>query len=400
MNGKRQHKRSGFTLVEILTVIVIIGILAGLAIPAITGALRVGRQAAIRAEVEGLAQGVEAYKLKYGDYPPDFSSWALVQRHYRKIFPDIATSELTLLYRMCDTVADNDPAQIDSVTDPYNPAGMDRGEALMWALGGFSSDPQLPFTGSGGPLTLIPTVPPTTPGVAVNPVFWQYNSERDNTLIDIELDRLTLKTPDPAMPLAYTNRVSSNDDVAPNLTDPFPVLAENEDGSPYVYFDSRTYGFDASGTGAGLMNGFATVTSGQVDACRPVFTNRINANLAPPSTTGSTYGTVANALNAWEWINPKTFQILSPGLDGRFGVVADLDGGTDPTNSAPVYWQYPTGKLLAALPGADNPNALLVPNVDRYGLDVLFAGTPLALEIFEKDNITNFTESTFEDDVE
>jgi len=398
-----KRRARGFTLVELLTVIVIIGILAGIAIPAITAALRSGRKAGIRTEVEGLTQAVEAYKLKYGDYPPDFVSWPVVQTHYRKIFPDIALSELVLLFRLCDNTIDTDNMKqtgpsIHPLT-AYSPSAMDRGEVLVWSLGGFSSDPQLPFTGTGGPLALMPTAStsPTTPH-AYNPAVWQYNTDRDNSFLEDEIGGLTLTTIDTSVPISFANRVQSDDDVvsATNFIDVFPVYKNLEEGSPYVYFDSRTYRFDVGG---GVLNGFATVLDGEVDVVRPVLDNRVNANLPLPGAAG--YGSRANSLAAWQFMNPKTFQILSPGIDGRFGMVADIDGhATGPSNSDPVYWQYNTGKLLRASATATGPQVMVVPDVDKYALDALFSfSDPAVVNAFEKDNTASFTKSNFEDDL-
>ena len=60
----------GFTLVELLVVIVILAILIALLLPAINGALRTARNAAVGGEINQLAQALASFKAKYGDYPP------------------------------------------------------------------------------------------------------------------------------------------------------------------------------------------------------------------------------------------------------------------------------------------------------------------------------------------
>ena len=64
------RRKNGFTLVEMLVVIAIIAILAALITPAVAGALWSARQTKIKVELDQLASGMEAFKAKYGSYPP------------------------------------------------------------------------------------------------------------------------------------------------------------------------------------------------------------------------------------------------------------------------------------------------------------------------------------------
>ena len=63
------RKASGFTLIELLVVIAIIAILAGLAFPAVQGALNSGRKAQARNDVHQLAAAIKAFQLEYGRLP-------------------------------------------------------------------------------------------------------------------------------------------------------------------------------------------------------------------------------------------------------------------------------------------------------------------------------------------
>jgi len=68
MTPFRKHSR-GFTLIELLVVITIIGILAGLAFPAIAGALRAAKKAEASAMVNQLRVSLTAYQTEYGNWP-------------------------------------------------------------------------------------------------------------------------------------------------------------------------------------------------------------------------------------------------------------------------------------------------------------------------------------------
>src|SRR5258708_2278346 len=62
--------RTGFTLVEMMVVVVIIAILAGLILPAIQAARIRANEARVVSEISGLASGIAAFKAKYGVEPP------------------------------------------------------------------------------------------------------------------------------------------------------------------------------------------------------------------------------------------------------------------------------------------------------------------------------------------
>ena len=59
----------GFTLIELMVVIVILGILAGLIIPRIMGRPDEARSAKARLQIESLETALKLYKLDNGSYP-------------------------------------------------------------------------------------------------------------------------------------------------------------------------------------------------------------------------------------------------------------------------------------------------------------------------------------------
>lgn len=69
MVSLKQKRQSGFTIVELLIVIVIIGILAGLVVTQILGATAKARDTERKTDLDQIANQLEAYYAKNGFYP-------------------------------------------------------------------------------------------------------------------------------------------------------------------------------------------------------------------------------------------------------------------------------------------------------------------------------------------
>ena len=248
----RDHqKHSGFTLVELLVVIAIIGVLMSIALPAINMVRRRALVTRVAAEVTQMASAIEAYRERHGDYPPDFGDKTIVERHIRKVWPRINQAEMATVWPIFWKYPTNDANQ---------ESNLDAAEAIVFWLGGFSSDPRRPFTGSDGPLVLI------SGNVRLS-------ETRNKGVFEFDESRLTMQT------APGGGRISTDGD-----GDPFPIYMPKRLTKAYVYFDSRTY---------------PAWTANPAAQLRPYLSDR--------PTTNNPY------------INRDTFQIISAGLDNSYG---------------------------------------------------------------------------------
>ena len=63
-------RKSGFTLVEILIVVIILGILAAIVIPQFTNASQDARESSLRSQLQSMRSQIALYKLQHRDEPP------------------------------------------------------------------------------------------------------------------------------------------------------------------------------------------------------------------------------------------------------------------------------------------------------------------------------------------
>jgi len=67
--GKEKRRQGGFTLIEILIVVLIIGLLASFVAPNLIGRYERSKEEIAKAQVEMLSSGVLSFKLDLGRYP-------------------------------------------------------------------------------------------------------------------------------------------------------------------------------------------------------------------------------------------------------------------------------------------------------------------------------------------
>lgn len=285
----RVRARRAFTLVELLTVIVIIGILAGLITAAAVRGRTRARVVAIKSEITQLAMACEAYKEKYGEYPPDLTDLVALDRHLKRAFPRYQGDVARFLNSVAAAYGINSPNW-----EQLGPAS-----ALVIFLGGI-------------PEQLGSTRPAGFHADPRDPFKW--GEPRTNPFFEFDVARLTIADPSSPNTLLCQYR---------------PAGAAT--AAPYVYFKSRRLGLPANQpqfqydeyavVGAnGVVHPLSYPLLGSSPApfgyCVPYLEFHPTAAVATPLDPAQQ---LVNGVNPRQWPEAGKFQIISAGLDGQFG---------------------------------------------------------------------------------
>jgi len=296
-------RRAGFTLVEIMVVMVIIGLLAAILVPVLGGVLRRTNEAAVKVEIGSLGSALADFKAKFGSDPPDHihlhelaAGWTADAESRAKILRIWPRFNFTLARDMDGRngkTADPDLDQIPGIT-------LSGSECLVFFLGGmpaldangnffmtgFSRNPTDPFQPRAG------------------------DESRDGPFFDFPSARLT----DIDVGLTGTALGAASDR--------FPEFIDSlsNQNAPYLYLSSSGgRGYDDH-AGCIFFHPHPTAPS------NPAFLNRDSA-----------YRQTAGG----PWWNAKSFQIISPG----FGPHENAAGQFCPYGISEVYDPEDTSAL-------------------------------------------------------
>jgi general secretion pathway protein G len=109
-------REAGFTLLELLVVMTIIGILAAIAVPALRHSPQRAREAALREDLFTMRQVIDHYHGDKGQYPPDLQT-LVADGYMRKIPVDPMT-------KSADTwvlTYEEDTGETDNPDEPATP---------------------------------------------------------------------------------------------------------------------------------------------------------------------------------------------------------------------------------------------------------------------------------------
>jgi general secretion pathway protein G len=389
---RRARHRAGFTLVEVLVVISIIGVLVALLVPAIASAVGRANEAVVSGDIQSLSQSLASFKNTYGEYPPsrvilsengfydvsnntrlanatDLTYAQLAQRslrYLRKFFPQASFSTSGPVFIPSPGLTKWHDFNGNGTLDPQ-PYMLEGSECLVFFLGGIPTQTSSGFGMSGfarSPQTPFLSEPRTVGTLQLG------TSNRTASLFEFKNERLVDNDND-GIP-GYVDSLGSGDDAR------FLAYFSGYGGGGYDPNDMNFPETDPdSGTGtvpfaryyrAGGSGGLGGLSSSHRYVYYSPSPNPYTSSPALPDATGSV---------PLVYINRDSFQLFSAGRDRIYGAGGQYSGSGADTDRLP--------EQLGTLSPPDSilPSAISLPA--RSG------GRSL-----ERDNISNFSAGRLE----
>lgn len=298
--------RAAFSLVELVVVILIIAILASLILVGVQSAIARARVAQVVVEFKNIEKSLQDFKLKNGSYPPSGIMLYETPAGWTGSSPSTAavSRSRALIKQIWPDFDFSLSRDINGDGDTSDTIMLNGSECLVFFLGGMNETNVVNKNGAlkAGATANDPITSWLPLGFSTNPAnpFARGGS------------RVSFQEFD-------TGRLSNRD--GPTDAEGMPEYVDTLPGQtgPILYasaYDGKGYrDADISFSPQPAYDAYATTPTGFAYAYRRY--------------TGSTYPVPDADFDALEAFNPKSFQLISPGIDGDYGWGGALDSSQE-----------------------------------------------------------------------
>ncbi len=305
LNSSRTPRRRGFTLVELMVAITVIGILVGMLAAGIFPVLRTARETTINLEMKQIELSIEQFKTQYGFYPPSFESGTNING--TAVGVSSAADLMRYVNRMSPNHSEGAPSGHGTesrLEHWYEEIGqfLDQESSLVFWLSGVCKNKQFPIT--GGVDTSLAGPPLAAHNFGVGDTI-----ERD-VFYDFKVLQL------------------HGNETGEVVSDGFTAIPGALSGFIYEY--NQGHGPSVGNLLFKYRDAASYDLGGTTTPALPAVANTAYCN-------GGVQGTVAPFF--YNFANPDTFQLVTFGMDGQSGAPGNIfraNGGSFTVAGVPV----------------------------------------------------------------